>query len=220
MDRKLTINKVLLTYLIFLISWSIRVALLNSYINENYYLWSKELINGVIKTIVWFGFAYYFVKKYDTGLKINFKEMFSNKINKKVFFSILIAFIAYYIVAMLIMHGGFAFNPNFHPSQLIGKFLIVGILEEFLFRGWFYNSLLDNLSEHRANIVSSLLFVLIHYPGYIMNGTFHFPLIIYISTFIFVLSLIFGWSFRKSKSLWVPIILHMIWDVLSIACFL
>lgn len=216
MEKRLTLKKVVLSYCIFVLIWSMRIVLLKTYVDSNYVFWTKEIINGFIKTIIWFGFAFYLIKKYDKTLKINFKEMFTNKIQWKIFLPVLIIFIAFNCIGKILTVGGFKVSPNFHPSQLIGQFLLVGILEEILFRGWFYNALSSFISERKANIVQALFFMGIHYPSYIIGGTFKFPSIISISIFLFGMGIIFGWTFRKNKTLWTPIILHMVWDLLAI----
>lgn len=216
MSKKLTLNKIIFTFFLFIVIWSIRITLLKPYIDTHYVFWSRQLINSSIKTLIWFGFALYFIKKYDSQLKISFKEMFTTKIMGKIFFPLLILFVVYHLIGMFLTFGKFQINPSFHPSQLISQFLVVGILEEIVFRGWFMNALSSFVSEKKANIISAMFFIVIHYPSYIVGGTFQFPSIIMVSLFIFILGIIFGWTFRKNRSLWTPVILHMIWDLLSI----
>lgn len=216
MENRLTLKKVVLSYCFFVLIWSIRIILLKTYIDSNFVFWTKEIINGFIKIVIWFGFAFYLIKKHDKKLKISLKEMFINKIQGKIFLPILIIFVAYNCIGMFLTFGGFKISPNFHPSQLISQFFLVGILEEILFRGWFYNVLSTFISERKANVVQALFFMVIHYPSYIIGGTFKFPAIICISVFLFVMGIIFGWTFRKNKSLWTPIILHMVWDLLAV----
>lgn len=215
MKKALALKKVLFTYMIFWVIWTLRVVLLKPLIDANLELWTKEIINGIIKSCIWFGIAIILIKLYDTGLKIKFKEMFTTRIMAQILLPVLGIFLAYYLIAMFVMHGGFYLNPKFHPSQLIGQFLLVGILEEIVFRGWFLNALSLFLKDWKANIVASVMFVLIHVPSWTVSGM-NVAMILSTSIGIFVLSLIFGWTFKKNKSLWTPIILHMIWDILSI----
>jgi membrane protease YdiL (CAAX protease family) len=217
MENRLTFKKVVLSYFVFVLIWSVRIVLLKIYIDSNFVFWTKEIINGFIKSVIWFGFALYLIKEHDKKLKISLKEMFTNKIQWKIFLPILIIFIAYNCIGMFSTFGGFQISPNFHPSQLISQFLLVGVLEEIVFRGWFYNALSTFIAERKANIIQALFFMGIHYPSYIIGGTFKFPGIILTSVFLFGMGIIFGWTFRKNKSLWTPIILHMVWDLLAIS---
>jgi membrane protease YdiL (CAAX protease family) len=205
----------LITYIVFLAIWTLRVVMLKPLIDAKFDLWTKEIINGVIKSIIWVGFAVYLIKLYDVDLKIKLKKMFAMKIKAKTLLPILGIFLAYHLIAMFLMHRGFYLNPKFHPSQLIGQFLLVGVLEETLFRGWFLNTLSSFLRDWEASAITSVMFVLIHIPSWTVNGLSTVTMIS-TSIGIFVLSMVFGWTFMKGQSLWTPIVLHMIWDVLSI----
>ncbi|MDP4179572.1 MAG: CPBP family intramembrane metalloprotease [Bacillota bacterium] len=215
MRKELSIKTVISTFIVFIAIWSIRTALLKTFIDDNFTLWTKEIINGLIKSIIWAGFAYYFIKKYDDQLSIKYNQMLRSPIMFKVLLPLIGVVALYHILSKIIVFGGLYFNHGFHPSQLIGTVFLAGILEEFLFRGWFYNGISSVLSENKAIIISSILFVLIHYPKYIVAST-TIPVMLLSSIGIFVAGVIFGWSFKKSKSLWVPIILHMIWNIVSI----
>lgn len=186
--------------------------MLKPYIDNYFDVWTKEIINDFFKSILWLGFIFVVLRKYNVQIPI--KQMFKNPIKKKIIIPASAVIIAYILVIMFIQHRGFHINTNFHPSRLIGQFLLVGILEELVFRGWFLNSLSLLINERKANLISALFFVFIHYPSYIVGA--HPSLILTNSLGIFFAGLIFGWSFYKSKSLWVPIILHMLWDLLAI----
>jgi len=215
MKNTLSIRNVLLTYLLFLAVWTLRVILLKPLIDGNFELWTKAMVEGAVKSIIWFGFAAFLIKLYKENLNIGFKEMFAARIKAQVFLPVFGIFTAYYVVAMFVLHGGFYLNPAFHPSQLIGQFLLVGILEEIVFRGWFLNAFSLFLKDWKANIITSVMFVLIHFPSWLAGGM-NITALLSAGAGIFVLSMIFGWTFEKNKSLWTPIVLHMVWDILSI----
>jgi membrane protease YdiL (CAAX protease family) len=215
MGKELSLKKIIFTYVVFISIWSMRIILLKPYIDANYILWIKEIINGLIKSVIWIGFAYYFIKKYDNQLSIKYNQMVKNPIKFIVILTLMGVIVLYHILAKIVVCGGLYYNSSFHPSLMIGSVLLAGVIEELVFRGWFYNGILSFVSENKANLISSIFFVLIHYPSYITAGK---PIlaILLTSIGIFIGSLIFGWSFKKSKSLWVPIILHMTWNILSI----
>ena len=54
--------------------------------------------------------------------------------------------------------------------DLVVTAITVGIYEESVFIGWFLNAISTFVSERKANLISSALFVLIHYPGWISAG--------------------------------------------------
>lgn len=83
-----------------------------------------------------------------------------------------------------------------------------------MFRGWFLNALSVFVSERKANLISSALFVLIHYPGWIFAG-YELKTVAVTSLSVYALGLIFGWVFRKNRSIWTGAILHSAWDFIT-----
>jgi membrane protease YdiL (CAAX protease family) len=102
-------------------------------------------------------------------------------------------------------------------SSLIGTVFLVGITEEALFRGLFLNALLKKTKAIYALTVSSLMFVIIHLPGWMNNSRFSDPLsALRDCASIFALGLVFGWTFMKSRNIFIPVFLHMLWNLLMI----
>ncbi|MCI5892203.1 MAG: CPBP family intramembrane metalloprotease [Clostridiales bacterium] len=91
----------------------------------------------------------------------------------------------------------------------------VGIFEESVFRGWLLNAVSTFVSERKANLISSGLFVLIHYPKWIFAG-YDITTIVITSISVYALSLIFGWVFKKNRSIWTGTILHSAWDLITL----
>jgi len=219
MREKLTLKMIWFSFFLFFVIWSIRGVIVLPYVNSaNLNIWSKEIIKASIKTVIWVTFGGYYIKKYNSVLNISLVEMFSTKIKWKVLLTCFAAISSYFLFRLAsrsVFQDKVALNLEFHPSQLIGSFLVVGFLEEIIFRGWFLNSLSVCISERKANIVSSILFTLIHFPGMVING----QNILYLFMFsipCFSISLLFGWAFRKSRSLWTPIITHMMWNLVTV----
>ncbi|MEI4802291.1 CPBP family intramembrane glutamic endopeptidase [Bacillus sp. FJAT-51639] len=83
--------------------------------------------------------------------------------------------------------------------------LLVGITEEIVFRGFILQELNKILSFWKANIITSFLFLIIHYAIWIYDGVF-FDLWSHI--YVFLIGIFFGLIFKKTRSLWSVIILH------------
>ena len=132
-----------------------------------------------------------------------------------------VSFIAGYNI---LMHALFYTNMAFFPwltfTQWLNTVFIAGVVEEILFRGY----LLQKIEEHfffwKANLLVSLLFVSIHFPiwyvnvGKIANNAAAWSQLI---AFIFGFSLLQGWLFRKSGSLWPCIMMHMMNNFMALA---
>jgi len=98
-------------------------------------------------------------------------------------------------------------------SILIGVFFSP-IWEEILFRGFFLNRLNERLSFWSANVISALLFMLIHWPYWVSKYGFS-AVVIKDSINVFLLGCLFGWVMKKSNSLWPAIGAHIANNFLS-----
>lgn len=213
--KRLNMGIILLSFAGFFAVWALRVALLSPVIDGNFGLWGRAAVSGAVKTAIWLGFFLWMTGRYASGLYLSRREMFANRVDWKLLAALLGTVTAYHLIAMVIMHGGLYLNPDFHPGRLIGTFLLVGILEEPVFRGWFYNSMRERMPAIFANLISSLMFTVIHFPKWIYD-CMDFAPILSGSIGVFALSVVFGWSFERGKSIWIPVIIHMVWDLLSI----
>lgn len=76
------------------------------------------------------------------------------------------------------------------------------------------------LSDRKAMVLSTILFVLLHWPAYFIKlyrfGTFDFAAMLTQSFSAFLWGIIFCWLLRKGKSLWNPIIAHGAYDLMSV----
>jgi len=91
--------------------------------------------------------------------------------------------------------------------------LFVGITEESVFRGWLLNATLERWGRWPALIVNSLLFLAIHFPKWIVSGEFVYAFTSFGFAEVIALSLLFGWSFVRTRNLLLPIALHMVYDL-------
>lgn len=158
--------------------------------------------------------------KYSSRLSVSFKGLFSSKIHWKSFLLLFFMITAYTVAAMYANHGGFWFHATINPAQELPKFLIVGFAEEMVYRGWGMNALASFMSVKAANICSSLYFVLLHFPSYFihwfLDGNLALSTMLVQAVYVFVLGLIFGYIFRKSKSLLPSMFLHFWSDFASV----
>lgn len=100
------------------------------------------------------------------------------------------------------------------------KYIIVGIVEEVVFRGWGYNSLANIVSHKKATIITTILFILLHWVAYFIKflrlGTFDFTGIITQSVSALIWGLIFCWLLRRGKTIWNPIFAHIGYDLMCV----
>jgi len=77
------------------------------------------------------------------------------------------------------------------------------VVEEMIFRGFLFSAIRDNLGSRGAVLLSALAFSLVHGNWFAI-----LPL--------FLLGMILAWSFEWSKSLTVPITIHMVQNAVTI----
>lgn len=100
-------------------------------------------------------------------------------------------------------------------NSILGTSILVGVFEEIPFRGFMLQKLQARFGFVAALVMSSMLFVGVHVPGWIMLGT----LTAYNVAFIFTFGAVMAIIFRYSQSLWAPIITHSLNDALSHVIF-
>lgn len=179
-----------------------------SYLNP--YL--EACINFVIYAIWWSGFAFLLIRCFEKRLSWDLKEMLVKKPHKNALRIAIPILLIYYCICWVV--GGFSFSIEMNWLDYILTVVGVGIFEESVFRGWFYNAWSTIVSEKYANIISAAMFVFIHYPRWFQLERTVGD-IVYGSFYVFVLGILFGVLFRKNRSIWTPAILHSVWDMLG-----
>lgn len=169
--------------------------------------------SGIIKNIVWTFPAIMLVKHYKNDVSISLKEMFNIRCNWIIFLPFFALFTIYLLVGAFLLNGEIAIVDEFGIDKII-IVLFVGLTEEMVFRGWILNATIQEDKKWKSIIINAIMFLVIHFPIWIHDG-------IFISSFtgfgflsILVLSIIFSWTFIKSRNILIPIILHMYWDLL------
>lgn len=190
-------------------------------------LWAKPLIDnsvqnkiflqvlksGIIKNLVWTLPAVLLIKHYECDVHIELKKMFTEKVNFLKYLPVFLIFTVYLLGGAFLQKGKISVSETFGADKLI-TVLFVGITEETVFRGWLLNAAFDEKKKWLCVIVNSLMFLLIHFPVWIHDGVFIENFRNFGFLGIIILGIIFGWTFIKSKSIWVPISLHMYWDLM------
>ncbi len=93
------------------------------------------------------------------------------------------------------------------------------LVEEIYFRGFLLNKLWQTMGFWRANLASSSLFALIHFPGWFALGNFASPLIVADVFGILVFGMAFGWVMKRTGSLWPAYVLHALNNLLVVTVF-
>ena len=109
-----------------------------------------------------------------------------------------------------------------HPSMqlvtwhsVLGTSFLVGFIEEIPYRGFMLQKFTDHTGFWIANLITSLLFLAVHVPGWmalhmLRAGT---------AASIFIFGVVMAIAFKYSDSLWAPIVTHSTNDFLSVLIF-
>lgn len=144
-------------------------------------------------------------------------QIFKARFHWKSFGLALLLVTIYTLCGMYFAHGGWWTNPDVMLPQLLCKYLMVGFVEELVYRGFGLHLLSQFMGENTANFISSCFFAAVHLPSYgihwLCDGTFSLSAMLLQTGTAFILGLIFGIIFRKSKSVWAPAIVHFWYDL-------
>lgn len=194
--------------------WGVLEIIIMPYIE--YYKFSEIIKEVFIKIFVWLIPSVILQRHYNKLMFVKKERIFSFKGKWTEFIIILCLFTIFHIISSYVQNGEISISSSFRISDIIIA-CSVGISEEMVFRGWLLNSVLNEKNKYIAVIINSFLFLAIHFPVWIRNGVF----LTYITNGAFlqimVLSIIFSFTFIRSKNIIVPAIIHAYWDLL---CFL
>ncbi len=205
----------ILFVIIFYIVWILKAFALNpvltQVIEKDSALWFL-VSDGIIKNLCWTLPAVLLIKKFDADLYIPEKELFSKPADWKGSLPLFGYVTAYCVLSSVISHKGFYFSTDGLIECI--AFLFVGITEEFVFRGFLLNATVTEKNQKIAVGINALLFLCIHFPSWILHGEFvnNFINLGFIS--IILLSIFFSWTMLKFRNIWIPVGLHMLWDIL------
>ncbi len=186
---------------------------------------------SLIFFLVSFVIVFLFCRNY---LKNSFSDFLDGKFFS--FSSIVSGYIGYYIIAYVVSMLSISMNAGSNPndsavfeqikinqSTVIAISVLLGpIVEETLFRGVVFGSI-RRKNRFMAYLISFLLFAIYHLWEYFVqgfeSGAVDWAMLIHLIDYL-PASLALAWSYEKSGSVWSPIILHALINILSITAIL
>jgi membrane protease YdiL (CAAX protease family) len=100
-------------------------------------------------------------------------------------------------------------------NSVLGTSFLVGFIEEIPYRGFMLQKLAERLDFWLANLVTSLLFLAIHLPGWMALHTLRADA----AATVFIIGVVMAIAFKYSDSLWAPIVAHSANDFLSFVVY-
>lgn len=224
--KRVKISVLIVYYVILLASWTVYHFFISIHINNiSNGVISGLLGDGLCKNLVWTLPAFLLIQKYGAQLGAPLNDIFVFKKEHAKYLLILPA------VVVMLLFGAWR-NGQLAEISLTSKEIItvlfVGITEELVFRGWLLNASLPyagecdddgslSLKQYAAIAINAIVFLAIHFPKWICDGVMvtNFAGFGFVSILVF--SVLVSWIFIKTKSLVIPISVHMLWDLLLFA---
>lgn len=166
---------------------------------------TSAFLTALVKISVWIVPVLIYIKYYLNTNPIDYLKMKVN-VKKGLFWGVVLSLLigVRFTFEIYILNKQ-AFNFSLPLDSYLNVFLLAGITEEIVFRGLILQEINKRLTFWKANVITALLFLVIHYAIWIYNGEF-FDLWGHI--YVFLLGLIFGFVYKKTGSLWSVVILH------------
>ena len=170
--------------------------------------------------LVWVAPAAWLIFRYGGCLRYGRPGLFSRPKLNKTLAAVLAASAVFALTGMFVRYHWFRINRAVHIPLEVIKLALVGIVEETVFRGWGFNALCGVVSDKKAVFHSTLCFVLLHWPAYLIKlcrfGAFDLSAWLMQSLTVAVWGVICCALLKKSRTLWNPIIAHALYDVLYV----
>jgi len=212
--------RVLIIYiLIFFTVWTIYELVFSTNVYSN-----NDVLNIIVKNsikyIVWTVPVFILLKYIYKTNPISYLKLNSNAIRGLIWGIVIGIFIVIYHVIRNYIMGDGKFDFNIDIYTWIHRIILIGLTEEIVFRGFILQKLQEGIEFKYANAISSVLFVLIHFPKWYMSGILSFEKITYFilsTAFVLGFGLLQGYVLKRTKSLWACMIIHSFNNLISTA---
>jgi membrane protease YdiL (CAAX protease family) len=212
-------KKVFMLYILtFFLFWSVYAIFFSTLIGENSQVWTA-IIRHSIKILIWTIPVLLLLKYYYKTDPVAYLKLKTNTKDGLVWgITVGVFFIIYNVLRNHLL--GIKFDFEIDTFSWIHRIILIGLTEEVVFRGFILQKLQETQKFWSANTISSILFVLIHFPKWFEEGMFsldNFTNIAGAMVFVLGFGLIEGYVLKKSKSLWACMIIHSFNNFITIA---
>jgi len=203
-DKNRDVNIMVGYLVLFYLAWTIKELWLIEYIYSFGEIISP-LLEALIKSLLWIVPVWIYIKFYLHSSPISYLKMDTNVKRGLLWGVVLSLLLGLCLILEAYIFNGVSFHFSLSFDDYLNTFLMAGLAEEIVFRGLVLQELNKRLAFWKANVITALLFLVIHYPIWIYNDIiFQFGSHIYV---IFI-GLLFGFVYKKTGSLWSVILMH------------
>lgn len=213
-QKQIPVKPLLLSFAVLYGIWAVWELWLNPLMTSHLSNpWLSNLLgDGIVKNLVWTLPAFWLMGRYEPHLYVPRKELLTAKVNWLKWLPWMVGFVVFAILCTPAEDGRIGIAADFHPSDFVWL-AVVGITEESFARGWLLNATLREDNKWKAIFLNALAFLAIHFPIWIHKGIFVTAFTSFGFVTIILLSILFSWSFVKTRSIAVPVVLHVVYDL-------
>ena len=210
----------LLLLFAFFLVWTVRATVLYSIDSAIASEVWRKIYADTVRLFIWVVPVLIYVKRIERARPLTYLKL-STPITRKALWQSMALIALYFISAWLLDHfvKGLPLAPTRQLSSrdfLSALFYVpvAPLAEEIFFRGFVLQKCAAEVRFWIANLITSFLFVAIHWPYWLYSGGFQSAKLMD-SGAIFLLSLFLGYLVRKSDSLWPSITAHILNNFIS-----
>ena len=178
---------------------------------------SVEIIKEIgCKMLVWFIPSLILILRHSDQLFLPKNELLGDAKKPVTYVPMcifLLLFTAWFMIPNYLHNGKILFSSSFGAEDALVA-LFAGITEEIFFRGFLLNTTLKDRKPWLPILGNAVMFLTIHFPIWLREGLFTGYMTSFAFLQLMMLSVIFSWTFVKSRSLIAPVIIHAYWDLL------
>ena len=189
----------------FFLIWLLRVLLLPSPVADSL---AGDIIGTTIRIILFLGPAV-IVSRY--FYHESFVEAFALHKPKKTGVYLAVAYTILLIADALVTRH-FVLTNNI---WILANIPFAPIIEELVFRGFLLTKLEKQMDGMQAIVVSSIIFTILHFPGWIILSHMSAIVLVMNSAQVFIFGFIIGFIKKQSKSVYPGMIVHIINNILT-----
>jgi uncharacterized protein len=213
-ERSTSFKRLLIFILLFFAVWTVRATVL-FFIDERIH---SEVLSSIysnaVKFLIWVVPAVIYLRKLDRQPALGYLKL-TTPVNKKGLVYAIVISVLYFAATIVFetrvggknLHALVAASPA-EWLRTLAFIFFSPISEEILFRGFVLNKLAEGLKFWMANLLTAVLFTLIHWPFWIWRNGFN-GWLIQTSAGIFLLAILLGYVVKLTNSLWPAVAVHI-----------
>jgi len=207
-------KRIAIYILLFFAAWSVRVLIFLIFDRALPTETLRSLSSFAFRMLIWVAPVFLYLRYVDKSPSLKYLKLTTNP-KTALLASIGVILFGFVWQAALLALKADKIGSEITFWGLFNGVIVPPINEEILMRGFILTKLREVTSFWKANIITSLLFVGIHWPGWKLIFDNEISWMLKSSVSVFILSIVLGYLVKKTNSLWPSITLHAVNNFIS-----